>query len=328
VTDAPYPRPSRALPPERFAPDGPGADDMVVFLDGELVPTAQARVTAFDHGLLYGDGVFETVRVVDGLAFRLEHHLDRLERSAAAIALDLPWTREELQGALLETAAANGCPMCFCKLILTRGAGREPLLKHEGLRPRLLITARESMPFVQGDGPATLTAAIVGTRKTPGAALDPRIKSLNYLNIIQSRIQARALGAEESILLDDRGRVAEGSIYNVIAVCGDELVSPAEGCLEGITLDTAFELAAELGMRPRRGDVWPYDLQTADEVLFASTAVGIVAVTAIDGRPIGDGAPGPVFAAIEGAYAGALTDPARGTPVPGLRDEAMEEVRV
>jgi branched-chain amino acid aminotransferase len=328
VTDAPFPRPSSALPPERFAADGPRDDGSVVFLDGELVPTAQARVTAFDHGLLYGDGVFETVRVVDGLAFRLEDHLDRLERSAGAIALDLPWTRAELRDALLETAAANGRPMCFCKLILTRGAGSEPLLKHEGLRPRLLITARASMPFVEGDGPATLSAAIVGTRKTPAAALDPRIKSLNYLNIIQSRIQARALAAEESIMLDDRGRVAEGSIYNVIAVRGDELVSPAEGCLEGITLDTLFGLAAERGLQPRRGDVWPYDLHTAQEVLFASTAVGVVAVTTIDGRPVGGGAPGPVFEALERAYAGALGDPARGTTVPGLREAAREEVGV
>jgi branched-chain amino acid aminotransferase len=328
VTRTAFPRPSRAIPPDRFAPDGPGEDDTVVFLDGELVPTREARVSVFDHGLLYGDGVFETVRVVDGRAFRLEDHLDRLERSASAIALDVPWAREDLQAALLETVAANGRRMCFCKLILTRGAGREPLLKHEGLRPRLLITARDSMPFVEGDGPATLSAAIVGTRKTPATALDPRIKSLNYLNVIQSRIQARALGAEESILLDDRGRVAEGSIYNVIAVRGDELVSPAEGCLEGITLDTVFQLATELGLRPRRGDVWPYDLHAADEVLFASTAVGVVAVTSIDGRDVGEGVPGSVFEAVERAYAGALADPARGTAVPALRDPAIEEVGV
>lgn len=319
-------RPSRALPPDRFLPDGPAADGSVVFLDGELVPTPDAKVTVFDHGLLYGDGIFETVLVVEGRAFRLDDHLRRLERSAAAIALEVPWGLEELRAAILETAAANGSRRCFCKIILTRGAGSEPLLKHEGLRPRLLITARESMPFVEGEGPPTLTTAIVGTRKTPGAALDPRIKCLNYLNIIQSRIEARALGADESLLLDDRGRVAEGSIYNVIAVRDGELVSPAEGCLEGVTLDTVYRIAPELGLRARRGDLWPYDLRVADEVLFVSTAVGVVAVTDVDGRPVGDGVPGPVFTALARAYATALTSPDLTTPVPGLQRDVAGPV--
>jgi branched-chain amino acid aminotransferase len=185
---------------------GPRDDGSLVYIDGELVPVLEARVSVYDHAFLYGDGVFETVHVVDGRAFRLEEHLDRLERSAAAISLHLPGSREEIRHDLLRTVAANRRRTSFVKLIVTRGAGAEPLLRHEGLKSRMVIIDRPSMPFFEGGEELSMSAAIVGTRKTPAASLDPRIKSLNYLNIIQSRIEAQAAGADESILLDADGR--------------------------------------------------------------------------------------------------------------------------
>ena len=300
---------------------GPPDDGSLVYLDGDLVPVAEARVSVYDHAFLYGDGIFETVRVVDGRAFRLRDHLDRLERSAAAIALDLPASREEIADALLRSVAANGLRMSFVKVIVTRGAGSEPLLRHEGLTSAIVILVRPSMPFLDGEGSVGISAAVVGTRKTPAAALDPRIKSLNYLNVIQSRIEARAMGAEESILLDGQGRVAEGSIYNVIAVHGRRLISPAEGCLEGITLRTVWEAALECGYDAERTTVYPYDLATCDELIFTSTAVGLVPVTSVNGRQVGSGAPGPVFADLRAGYERALTDPAHGTAVPYERYE-------
>lgn len=293
----------------------PRDDDSLVYLDGELVPVSEARVSVYDHAFLYGDGVFETVRVVEGRAFRLPEHLDRLERSAAAISLALPEPRERIAEAILRTVAANGHRMSFVKVILTRGAGSEPLLRHEGLRSTIAILVWPSMPFLD-PGEEGVSAAVVGTRKTPAMSLDPRIKSLNYLNVIQSRIEARSMGADESILLDTQGRVAEGSIYNVIVSHRGRLTSPAEGCLEGITLRTIWEAALERGYAAERTSVYPYDLLNADEVMFASTAVGLIPVTTVNGSPVGCGSPGPVYADLRDAYEGALTDPARGTGVP------------
>lgn len=296
-------------------------DDRPIYLDGELVPTRDAKVSVFDHAFLYGDGIFETFRVADGLVFQMEPHLDRLERSAAAIVLELPLPRAEVRAAILATIAANGLPDCYVKSIVTRGAGPEPLLEHTGLASRLVVIVRPSMPFfAAGTEARGLSAAVVGTRKTPAAALDPRIKSLNYVNVIKSRIEARGMGAQESILLDDRGRVVEAAFYNIIAVAGRDLRTPAEGCLRGITLEAALDAAAERGFRIHRTSLYPYDLETADEVLFTSTAGGVIPVTAINGRAVGGGTPGPVHADLAVAYERALREAANGTPVPGLRE--------
>lgn len=301
-------------------------DDLLILLDGALVPTQDAKVSVFDHAFLYGDGIFETFRVADGLVFRMEPHLDRLERSAAAIALALPLPRAELRQAILETVAANGLRDCYVKSIVSRGAGSEPLLEHTGLTSRLVVIVRPSMPFfAEGENARGLSTAIVSTRKTPAASLDPRIKSLNYLNVIKSRIEARGMGAQESILLDDRGRVVEAAFYNIVVVNGRDLRTPREGCLHGITLEAVSDIAQEHGFQVHRDNLYPYDLETADEVLFTSTAGGVIPVTAIDGRTVGDGTPGPVFGVLSTAYERALRDPANGAPVPGLR-EALAEV--
>jgi len=292
-----------------------------IYLDGELLPTWDAKVSVFDHAFLYGDGVFETFRVADGLVFRMEPHLDRLERSAAAIALELPLSRPEMREAILETVAANGLPDWYVKSIVTRGAGPEPLLEHTGLTSRLVVIVRPSMPFfAEGTEARGLSAAIVSTRKTPAVALDPRIKSLNYLNVIKSRIEARGLGAQESILLDDRGRVVEAAFYNIIGAHGRDLLTPYEGCLRGITLEATLEAAQERGYHIHRTSLYPYDLETADEVLFTSTAGGVIPVTVINGRSIGGGAPGPVYGELSVAYEQALRDPTQGTAVPGMRE--------
>ncbi len=294
-------------------------DGFQIYLDGQLVPTQEATVSVFDHAFLYGDGIFETFRVADGRVFRMEEHLARLERSAAAIALTLPCPRREMAEVIQGTIAANNLADCFVKAIISSGAGPEPVLEHADLSSRLVVIVRPSMPFFR-DGKAStgLSAAIVGTRKTPAASLDPRIKSLNYLNVIKSRIEARDLGADESILLDDRGRIVEASIYNIIAVRGRDVLTPAEGCLQGITLEATLEAAADRGFQVRHTNLYPYDLESADEVLFTSTAVGLLPMTILNGRAIGRGRPGPVFQELSAAYELALRDPEQGTPVPGL----------
>jgi branched-chain amino acid aminotransferase len=293
---------------------GPIDDGSKIYMDGHLVPVTEANVSVFDHAFLYGDGIFETLMVVEGRVFRLQDHLQRLQRSAKAIALHLPVSIEEIREAILLTVSANGWPMSFVKAIVSRGAGQEPVLEHRGLAAQLTIITRPSMPFhADGVARAGLSAAIVGTRKTPFAALDPRIKSLNYLNVITSRIEARNLGADESILLDDLGRVVEASIYNVIAVHENRLTTPRDGCLEGITLDTTLTNATRLGLAVERSDVYPYDLATADEIIFKSTAVGLLPVVSMNGRAVGSGHPGKVYEQLHAAYEGSLRDPLQTT---------------
>ncbi|MGI9253601.1 MAG: aminotransferase class IV [Thermomicrobiales bacterium] len=295
-------------------------DDRLIYLDGRIVPTHEATVHVFDHSFLYGDGIFETFKVADGLVYQMDAHLDRLERSAAAIALDLPLGRAGIARAILDTIAANRLPDCFVKAIVSRGCGAEPLLEHTGLQSALVVMVRPAMPFfAEGTAEQGISAAIVSVRKTPAASLDPRIKSNNYLNVIKSRIEARNLGARESILLDDRGRVVEASIYNIIVVNGKRLRTPAEGYLEGITLQTCFDAAAARGYTVAEANLYPYDLESADEILFTSTAVGVIPVTTLNGRPVAGGRSGPVYDLLSRAYEDALRNPALGTPVPELR---------
>lgn len=282
-----------------------------VFIRGEIVPSELARISVLDHSVLYGDGVFETFRVVDGHIFRMPDHLRRLVRSSRAISLNLPMPLEDISRALIRTVAASGLANCFVKLVVTRGAGELPVLNHAGLTSELIIIATPAIPLVAGGdaGGRGISAAIVGTRKTAPAAFDPRVKSLNYLNIIKSRIEAHGLGADESILLDDRGRVVEASVYNLIAVRGNKLTTPLEGCLEGITLDTVIGAAQGLGLCIDRSELYPYDIAVADEIILTSTATGVIPVVTLNGQPVGAGVPGPIWAKLADAYGASLKDP-------------------
>lgn len=281
----------------------------VVYIRGEIVAADEARISVFDHSVLYGDGIFETFRIVDGQIFRMTDHLQRLVRSAAGLQLALPMPVDDIAAALRQTIVRSGLANCFTKLLVTRGSGNAPVLNHQGLASELIIVASPAMPLVatRSAGPA-ISAATVSTRKTSPAALDPRIKSLNYLNIIQSRIEANGLGADESILLDDQGRVVEASVYNIIVAHGGCLTTPASGCLEGITLDTVIAAAESTGTAVQRRDIYPNDLAVADEIILTSTAVGVIPVTELNGNPVGAGSPGPKWKALADAYELSLRD--------------------
>lgn len=288
----------------------------VVYLDGKTVPADEARISVYDHAVLYGDGIFETFRIVERNVFRLDDHLDRLARSAAGLRLTLPMAGSGIRDALMQTVRESGMSDCFAKLLVTRGAGSAPVLNHQSLTSQLIIIVAPAMPLVAGpSGDAGISAAVVATRKTSPSALDPRIKSLNYLNIIQSRIDASGLGADESILLDDQGRVVEASVYNIIAVRGGRLATPAGGCLEGITLDTVLTAASQEGFTVVHCDLYPHDLAAADEIILTSTAVGVVAVTKLNGMPVAAGQPGPIWQKLSALYGRALRADTYLTPI-------------
>ncbi|HEX3770629.1 MAG TPA: branched-chain-amino-acid transaminase, partial [Polyangiaceae bacterium] len=271
-----------------------------IWMNGGLVEASEARVSIFDHGLLYGDGIFEGLRFYGGRMFRLEPHLDRLERSAAAIDLTLPYGRETLReacGAVIAKAAvADG----YVRLVVTRGEGDLGLDPRSCKRPTTFLAAAP-LRFFDGGGGASVVVA--STRQASPDVVDPRVKSLNYLNRLLARLEAIRAGADEAIMLNARGLIAEGTTDNVFVVRGGALLSPpaSDGALEGITRDVVFTIARELGIVAREESVGAYDLRVASEAFLVGTGAGLVPVRAVDGRAL-PACPGPIFRRIEPAF--------------------------
>lgn len=269
---------------------------MQVYLDGAFVDAAEARVSVFDHGLLYGDGVFEGIRLYQGCVFRLEEHLERLEYSAKAILLDLPLSRQEMSDAVCESCRRNGLVDGYIRLVVTRGPGNLGLSPTSCKKPSVIIIADRIQlypPEVYARGLAIVT---VPTRRTNPAALDPAIKSLNYLNNILAKMEAAQQGALEAVMLNDQGYVAECTGDNLFIVHKGRLFTPdvSSGALRGITRQTILDLAAALGLPLVEKNLTRYDLFCADECFLTGTAAELIPVVSIDGRGIGAGKPGPV----------------------------------
>jgi branched-chain amino acid aminotransferase len=275
----------------------------VCWLNGELMSATAARISVLDHGLLYGDGVFEGIRFYRGRAFRLAAHLDRLQRSAAALRLAIPLARETLIHAVDATIEAYGAPEGYLRLVVTRGAGRLGLDPANCTVPNVFIIADALAMVSESVRRQGARVIIASTRRIGADALDPRIKSLNYLNHILARMEASNAGADEAILLNARGHVAEGSADNVFIVRGGKLLTPpvTDGALEGITRATALELAAGLGIPAAETSLAPFDLYNADECFLTGTGAEFIPVADVDGRRTRF-APGPLFRRIEAAF--------------------------
>lgn len=273
------------------------------WLNGKRVAPQQAVVSVFDHGLLYGDGVFEGIRFYNGRAFRLQAHLDRLVLSARAIALNLPYTPTQLADAVVETIAAAGVSEGYLRLVVTRGVGPLGLDPTRCHSPSVFIIA-DRLQLVSGETRSQGAKVIIAaTRRLGPDGLDPRIKSLNYLNHILARLEASHAGADEAILLNSAGRVAEGSADNLFIVRNGELLTPPvmEGALDGITRQVVLELAVELGIPHREIPLAPYDVFVADECFLTGTGAELIPVASVDGRLL-EQCPGPFFTAIQAAF--------------------------
>ena len=278
-----------------------------IWLNGKLVPPDHAGVSVYDHGLLYGDGVFEGIRIYNGRVFRCATHLRRLFDSAKAIRLVIPYTPEQLTQALHETCKANDRDNGYIRLVVTRGAGPLGLNPFTCQRPNVFIITESLLLYPQemyDNGMAVITASTI--RNHP-AALSPRIKSLNYLNNILAKIEASDAGVPEAIMLNHLGFVAECTADNLFIVKsrGGEsmglsgmprLLTPAlhAGALEGVTMNTVIDLAIKAGLTVERLDLTRHDLYTADEMFLTGTGAEVIAVTKVDGRVIGNGKPGPM----------------------------------
>lgn len=268
----------------------------LIYLDGELVEREQAKISVFDHGLLYGDGVFEGIRVYHGRVFRLDEHIKRLERSARAILLDIPLSHDELVAATVETCRANGIDDGYIRLVVTRGVGDLGLDPRKCPKPSVFIIAANIQLYPEELYECGLSLITCSTRRNSPASLDPGIKSLNYLNNILAKIECIHADVPEGIMLTQAGLVSECTGDNIFIVRdGRVLTPPVEaGILDGITRAAVIELAADENI-PVRETLFPItEVYVADECFLTGTAAELVPVVQVDGRTIGDGKPGPV----------------------------------
>jgi branched-chain amino acid aminotransferase len=272
-----------------------------IWMNGRITDAADARVSIFDHGLLYGDGIFEGIRFYGGRPFRLEEHLARLERSAAAIELALPYARDALRAAVDAVIVRTGAPDGYLRLVVTRGEGDLGLDPRSCKHPTTIVAAAALRFFENADdGVAVIVAS---TRQAPADVVDARIKSLNYMNRLLARLEAIRAGADEAFMLDARGHLAEGTTDNVFLVRDGVLLTPpaSDGALEGITRAVVLTLAKGLGVATLEASLGTYDLRAAEEAFLVGTGAGLVPVRRIDGRPVAS-CPGPVFTRIREAF--------------------------
>jgi branched-chain amino acid aminotransferase len=288
----------------------------IVYVNGQFVPESQARISVLDHALLYGDGIFDTALAWNGRVFKLDAHIERSFRSMAAVALPPPVDRARLHGLVLEAVRRNQLREAYIKWIVTRGANGKPLLDPAGCVANLIIIVRPYINRASEDAIARgLKLKTVAVRRPPGQVLDPQIKSLNYLNLVMAKLEAKAAGADEGLLLDMSGRLCEATGNNVFVVHGARLRTPRHDILLGITRETVFELAAATERRAEEADLELYDAYTADEVFLCGTAGGLLPVGEIDGRRIGAGCPGPVWQSLSAAYHALIASERHGTEV-------------
>jgi branched-chain amino acid aminotransferase len=275
-----------------------------VFIDGKFVDEKNAKISVFDHGLLYGDGVFEGIRAYNGRVFKLKEHVDRLYYSAKAILLKIPMSRQAIAKAVLDTCRRNKIRDGYIRLVVTRGVGTLGLDPDRCKKGSVIVIAGKIQLYPKELYEKGMPLITVPTTRNFANAINPAIKSLNYLNNILAKIEAKIGGCAEAIMLNPSGNVAECTGDNVFILSGGKLLTPplSAGALRGITRGAVIGLAAEIGLEVREPDLTRYDLYNADECFITGTAAEIAPVASIDGRVIGKGKPGPVTKKFIAAY--------------------------
>jgi len=272
---------------------------MKIYLDGKLVEKEEATVSVFDHGLLYGDGVFEGIRAYNGRVFRLREHLDRLYNSARAIRLEIPLTKKEMEAAVIDTLRANKLKDAYIRPIVTRGIGDLGLDPDRCQKPTVIIIADKINLYNESFYTTGLEVITAATKRMTPESLSPCIKSLNYLNNILAKLEAKRNGVEEAIMLNAQGYVAECTGDNLFILKENTLITPppSAGALEGITRGAVMEVAKnKLKLLVKEDFFTTYQVYAADECFLTGTAAEVIPVVKLDGRPIGDGKPGKTTA--------------------------------
>jgi len=294
----------------------PREKEPLIYVNGEFYPKSEAKISVYDHGLLYGDGVFEGIRVYDGVIFKLKEHIDRLFESAKSIKIDLGMSKEDMERLVIEAVKRNGYRDAHIRVIVTRGYGKMGVDPRNCEKPSIIIITEPRKPSLKREG---IEAIIASIRRVPNWAVDPKIKSLNYLNNVLARMEAIEAGVDEAIMLNQHGYVSEASSENIFMVKDEKVITPPleAGILRGITRQTVIDIARELGYEVEEKNITPHDLYNADEVFLTGTAAEIVPVLKIDGREIGGGKPGPITERIRRRYMEIRSDPRYGVKVHG-----------
>jgi branched-chain amino acid aminotransferase len=291
---------------------------MKIYIDGQLLDEKDAKISVMDHGLLYGDGVFEGIRIYSGRVFRLTEHLKRLYSCARAICLTIPLSFEEMEKAVVDTVAANGLREGYIRLIVTRGAGPMGLNPNNCPHPSIVIIASNIKLYPQEAYEHGLKLITCATRRPAPAALSPQVKSLNYLNNVMAKIECLQAGCDEGIMLNEQGYVAECTGDNVFIIKNGEVYTPtiSSGALDGITRRVVMGIIVEMGLRCHEVVMTRYDMYTADECFLTGTAAEALPAVTLDTRLIGTGKPGPITLKIIEAFK--VHANSEGTPVPGV----------
>ena len=275
----------------------------IVYVNGSFTSEADAKISVFDHVVLYGDGVYDTLVGWNQKLFRLDEHLDRLYESAHAVKIEIPHSKDELKEIVKETVRRNGFQNTYVKLIVTRGVGAEPLLSPDNCTPGMIVFSVPYMSQAGSRGSARGIRMITSSmRRVPNESMSTKVKACNYMNHVLMRMEANERGADDAIELDLEGYVCEAPGYNVFVVKNGRLATPADNILVGVTRQTVIEIAENQGISVTEGRLQPFDVYNADEAFLSSTAGGIVPVIELDGRVIGSGSPGQLTERIQELY--------------------------
>lgn len=292
-------------------------EELEVYVDGKFYPKSEAKVSVFDHGLLYGDGIFEGIRAYDGVVFKLREHIERLYKSAHMIMLVIPTTKEEMIQKTLETLRKNKMRDAYIRLVVTRGVGDLGLNPRKCPKPTIIIITDTIALHMAGAKETGIAAMISWVKRDPVDATSHEIKSLNYLNSILAKIEANIAGVDEAICLDKNGFVCEGVAENIFMVRKGKLYTPPTytGALHGITAESVQDLAKKLGYEVKEKSITPFELFNADEVFFTGTAAEIIPVREINKRQINDGKPGPITRRLMEEFGKLVRDLKEGVPI-------------
>jgi branched-chain amino acid aminotransferase len=273
---------------------------MEVYIDGKFYPKTEAKISVFDHGFLYGDGIFEGIRLYKGCVFRLDEHLERLEMSAKALCLNMPWTRKEISDIVCESCRRNKLTDGYIRLVVSRGFGDLGLSPKNCPTPSIICIADSIKLYPEELYTTGMKIITAPTRRVSPAALPPMIKSLNYLNNILAKMEAQQHGFHECLMLNEQGYVSECTGDNVFLIHKGKLITPAShaGALVGITRQVAIEVAQALNIPVVETNITRYDVWNADECFLTGTAAEVIPVIEVDARTIGTGKPGPLTAKI------------------------------
>ncbi|MDR2203402.1 MAG: branched-chain-amino-acid transaminase [Nitrososphaerota archaeon] len=292
-------------------------NELQIYIDGKFYPKPEAKISVYDHGFLYGDGVFEGIRAYSGIVFKLKEHIDRLYRSAHAIMLNVPITKQEMIQAVVDTLRKNQMKDAYIRLVVSRGIGDLGLNPLKCSKASVIVIA-DTIQCKAADAQETgLTTIFSWVKRNPVDSTTHEIKSLNYLNSILAKIEANAYGVDEAMCLESNGYVAEGVGENVFIVRNGELFTPptSTGALSGITAEVVVGIAAKLGIKVTVTNLTPFMLFAADEAFFTGTAMEMSPIREVNKRVIGEGKPGPVTKLLMAEFQKIIVDPTQGVPI-------------